>query len=792
MRITSMKKSIFVLNNKIFYFKILLFFIFMFSLSFKSKVFAAGTPSQPEIVNHSVGNNTVNLVWTPPSSNGGSVITNYRIEYKLSTDISWTTTEIGSTSTFGTITSLTNESSYDFRVSAINTNGVGEASEIIIATPILGYNVTNSGANGADLVDDTAAIQSALDNHDNVYIPAGTYMINADSSLNLKSNQTLTMDSNAILKMITTLRGNTPEDAYSVITISNVSNVNVVGGQIVGDRNTHSPPAEGTVSEFGYGVNIENGASFIAINGITISNCWGDGVFLGVDGTLTDIVTDVVINNVISENNRRQGLSIVVGRKIIVANSIFRNTNGTAPEAGIDLEPSASWHYISDILFSNVQSYENNGDGMLIYGLRSKVQDITINDSNFSNNNLTSDTSTSYAGLKVLYADGLEVNNFVANGNARGLIISTDTANGVFRSTTISENERQGIYLYAQDSLGTYNFLFEDCVIQNNSQSILGIDDGVIMEVETSGSGYISNVYFNRCEVNDNQSTKTQRYGLFVNATERINNVVLAASTFNDNLLGNYLTNGPTVTVTSESITVPGAPTNLLATVSNNQINLNWNSPLLDGGSVITDYKLEYKLSNDSLWTAVNIGSTITSVLITGLTNANYDFRVSAISLKGVGTASLTFTIVQNGVISNNYSNNNSSNNSSTVTYRDPWACTDNKPSSIPDLFQINVGKNFAKLYFTPLNDTNGKYYISFSAINYNAEEHGEIVTLAKEGVQSHTIYMLKPNTTYYVKVRGQNGCMPGEWSTIMKIRTGLKTKIFYKYSATKKNKLKN
>jgi hypothetical protein len=146
-----------------------------------------------------------------------------------------------------------------------------------------------------------------------------------------------------------------------------------------------------------------------------------------------------------------------------------------------------------------------------------------------------------------------------------------------------------------------------------------------------------------------------------------------------------------------------------------------------------------------------------------------------------------TFAVVQDVVVSSNTQQTSSSNNSSPAGPPGPPVCTDSQPLFAPDLFQINASKNSAKLYFTPLNDTNGRYYISFSAVNSNAEEHGEIVTLLKEGVQSHTIYKLKPNTTYYVKVRGQNGCMPGKWSTVMKFKTGSKTKIFYKYTAVKK-----
>jgi hypothetical protein len=78
-------------------------------------------------------------------------------------------------------------------------------------------------------------------------------------------------------------------------------------------------------------------------------------------------------------------------------------------------------------------------------------------------------------------------------------------------------------------------------------------------------------------------------------------------------------------------------------------------------------------------------------------------------------------------------------------------------------------------------------YFISF-ATTANAEEHGTNVYLAREGIQNFKVNLLKPNTTYYFKVRANNGCMPGEWSQILKVKTlrseTLKPVIYYKSSS--------
>jgi len=132
----------------------------------------------------------------------------------------------------------------------------------------------------------------------------------------------------------------------------------------------------------------------------------------------------------------------------------------------------------------------------------------------------------------------------------------------------------------------------------------------------------------------------------------------------------------------------------------------------------------------------------------------------------------------------------NNSSSSNTPSTPPSYSCTDSKPLSNSNLFQIDITNNTAKLFFTPLTDTN-HYYVSFSA-NPDAEKDGAgaDIILNREGVQSYTVYQLKPNTTYYFKVRGQNGCMPGNWSNIMKIKTNtIRTanpSVFYKNTFTK------
>jgi hypothetical protein len=92
-------------------------------------------PGQPSNLAATIGDKSVELSWSPPS-NGGSAITDYIVEYRLSLGGSWSSFDVGSGGdTSATLTGLSNDNSYDFRVSAVNAIGQGPPSPVVSATP---------------------------------------------------------------------------------------------------------------------------------------------------------------------------------------------------------------------------------------------------------------------------------------------------------------------------------------------------------------------------------------------------------------------------------------------------------------------------------------------------------------------------------------------------------------------------------------------------------------------------------------------------------------------------------
>ena len=243
-------------------------------------------------------------------------------------------------------------------------------------TSALVINVKDKGAKGDGETDDTAAIQAAIDEvggtDGTVLVPKGAYMVDAvgKNRLTLKSEMTLKLSDDATLKAI-------PNDSkkYSVLSISGVSNVTITGGTLEGERDQH----KGEKGEWGMGIHIDDDASHIVINGVTARKMWGDGFY--VQGA-----SDVKFCFVIADGNRRQGLSIISADRLIVLNSIFKNTQGTRPSAGIDFEPDDADQKVTDVRIERSQFLDNAGPGILIAGKRGAVAKVELTGNVFKGN----------------------------------------------------------------------------------------------------------------------------------------------------------------------------------------------------------------------------------------------------------------------------------------------------------------------------------------------------------------------------------------------------------------------
>jgi len=108
----------------------------------------ATIPSSPKnLISSNLGTNSVSLGWSLPDTNGGSAITDYRVEVTSNGSNSWTVTPHTASNSLGfNVTNLLPGRTYQFRVSAVTSAGVGAASEIITVTTngVVGPNAPTS------------------------------------------------------------------------------------------------------------------------------------------------------------------------------------------------------------------------------------------------------------------------------------------------------------------------------------------------------------------------------------------------------------------------------------------------------------------------------------------------------------------------------------------------------------------------------------------------------------------------------------------------------------------------
>ena len=268
-------------------------------------------------------------------------------------------------------------------------------------------NVKNYGARGDGMHDDTAGIQAAINSLPStggiVTIPAGTYMIDTSKKINLRSKMILKMESGAILKAKTSSLAR-----HYILYVNGKSDVEIVGGQLVGDRDTHRYSTSGT-HEWGHGIQIL-GSSRVTVRDLRVSKCTGDGVCIGGRSN------DVFIANIISTNNRRQGLSITNCTQIRVYDSEFSYSKGTSPECGIDIEPDEGYS-CSDVIIDNCRLNNNAKYGFNIWN---RTSNVTLRNSTIERNGSLGVGTVGVSTIKLL-------NNVIRYNSATGVVYNTGT-----------------------------------------------------------------------------------------------------------------------------------------------------------------------------------------------------------------------------------------------------------------------------------------------------------------------------------------------------------------------------
>ncbi|MFA6104345.1 MAG: right-handed parallel beta-helix repeat-containing protein [Victivallaceae bacterium] len=214
----------------------------------------------------------------------------------------------------------------------------------------------------------------------------------------------------------------------------------------------------------------------ITIKNLTIASSGGDGIYIGCQrGAPMNYSKDILIEDVVCDDHNRQGISVISVENLTIKDSVFKNTNGTAPKAGIDFEPNFQNERLVNCVLENC-IFTGNGGAGVDFCLRS---DMPVS---------------------------IVMRNCRIYGNRRGVCYAVGKG-----KTSLSDNislinceiggsAKANVKIQCANT----NFLFKDCAIDNavGNQSAI-----VISEMrEHAGEGVVE---FDNVKVTDNTTAHT-------------------------------------------------------------------------------------------------------------------------------------------------------------------------------------------------------------------------------------------------------------------------------------------
>jgi len=238
--------------------------------------------------------------------------------------------------------------------------------------------VANAAWWGFDEDDSTDALQGAINSGArNVIIPymGSDWIVRP---IRLVSNQEILFDPGVV---ITAKKGEFKLTSDNLFKAENKSNVTLrgYGATLKMQKEDYIKP-DYPQGQWRMIINLA-GCTNIKVLGLTLKDSGGDGVYIGETKVYGDRPSqNIVIRDCIFDNNYRQGISVESVENLRVDNCIFKNTSGTLPSAGIDIEPHNTKGKLTDIVISNCISANNEGAGFAacLNALTAESNDISI------------------------------------------------------------------------------------------------------------------------------------------------------------------------------------------------------------------------------------------------------------------------------------------------------------------------------------------------------------------------------------------------------------------------------
>jgi hypothetical protein len=351
--------------------------------------------------------------------------------------------------------------------------------------------VRAGGVIGDGVVDDGAALNAFLAANAGkvVVIPAG---------LNVRTTVPILVPSGITLQGYGATITNASTTATEAFRVGDVTNVDIQGLEIDGAKASYAP-----VTEQRHGIMVTNSTG-VRLRDVYSHDNKGDGLYIG--SGLTGLSVDVVVDGCRFVANHRNNCSITRASGVKFYGCTFNAASGTAPQAGVDVEPNATTDVIEDIQFIGCTASGNVGAALLVV-LQSAP---TVNQRGVSwiGGELSNSTDATLGrGVQMVYPNNVRVvgAQIVTNAAEGIFVINGTTTSGVLiAESTVAQNGRSGIRLL------TGNAIVNGCEIVGNGTATPNTFDGV----EIVPAGIRSRYQILGCRFDG----ASQRYGISSNS----------------------------------------------------------------------------------------------------------------------------------------------------------------------------------------------------------------------------------------------------------------------------------
>ena len=663
---------------------------------------ASTVPIAPTMLIGTAGNNRISLTWAAPASNGTSAITDYSIQYSSDSGSSWTTFDDGpstSTSTTATVTSLINDTSYIFRVRAVNSSGTSsyssQSANIICGIQLAPTSIIGTGGNTQVELNWVAPTSNGTSDVTDYSIQ---YSLNSGSSWTTFARAAST----TVTATVTNLTNGTiyifrvgavnsiGTSSYSsqsaqISTLPNVPiNIRGTGGNTEVVLNWNAPTSNGNsaITDYSIQYSSDSGTTWTIFShnastntNATINNLINGTIYFFKVGT----VNSSGISSYSSQSAQISTLPNVPiniqgtgGNTQVVLNWDAPTSNDTSAITDYSIQYSSNsgttWTTFAHTASTNTTATITNLTNGTIYVFRvgavnssgigpyssqsaqiSTLPNVPINIRGAGGNTQvvlnwdapTSNGTSAITDYSIQYSSnsGSTWTTFAHTASTSTTATVTNLTNGTIYVFQVGTVNSTGISSYSSQSAQISTLPNVPMNIRAN-----GGNTEIVLNWDAPTSNGTSDItdYSIQYSLNSGTTWTTFSHTASISTTATVPNLTngtiytFRVGTVNSSGISSYSS------LSAQTSTLPNVPINIIGTGGNTQVVLNWGAPTSNGNSAITDYSIQYSSNNGISWTTfARAASTTVTATVTNLTNGTiYVFRVGAVNLAGIGSYS--------------------------------------------------------------------------------------------------------------------------------------------------------